>query len=49
MEDLWMIEYERICEEFCSGQLDKNEAVGELRRIGFDTGEALDHLTEIEA
>lgn len=48
MSSHWFDVYERICEEIRSGKIEKNKAVYALRRIGLDTGEALDTVADLE-
>ena len=47
-KDQWMIEYERIGEEYVAGQIDRDEAMVRLRAIGFDADEIDDHLSSLD-
>ena len=47
-KDLWMAEIERVQQSFVAGVIDRDEAVGMLRGLGFDRGEIADMLDEIE-
>lgn len=39
-KDMWMEEIERVCEEFSFDKLTRDEALGNLRRLGLDADEA---------
>lgn len=40
--ELWMAEQERIMENLDAGKIEEEDAVDELKRLGFDKFEALD-------
>lgn len=39
-----MIEYERIGEDFASGEIEEEEARARLKALGFDPHEIADHI-----
>ena len=45
---LWMIEHERVGEDFCSGEIDEEEASARLKALGFDTGEINDQISALK-
>ena len=45
-KELWMMEIERISEDYFNSKLDKEEALDSLKRLGFDRHEAEDMLAE---
>jgi hypothetical protein len=48
-KDMWMDEVEQIGEQFCNGDLTRDEAMRELERKGFGTQEARDMLDAVIA
>lgn len=45
---LWMIEHERIGEDFCSGQIDEEEARQRLKALGFDPIEITEQIDALK-
>lgn len=43
-KDLWMQEHERIGEDFCSGQIEEEEARARLKALGFNPSEVDDQI-----
>lgn len=42
--ELWMIEYERVGEQFAAGEIDEETARAKLKALGFDQDEIDEHI-----
>ena len=49
VKELWMAEQERICDQYCFDHLTLEEAINELRLLGFDRYEAIELLENATA
>lgn len=43
-ETLWMIEYEKIEEDFAASKIDEQEVRSRLKSLGFDPDEINEHI-----
>ncbi|MDE2105571.1 MAG: hypothetical protein KGL39_50560 [Patescibacteria group bacterium] len=48
-EDLWMVEYDQIEDDFLACKIDKIELIRRLRKVGFDEDEIQEHLDDLLA
>jgi hypothetical protein len=47
-KDMWIEEHERIGDDYASGAIDLNEAVGRLKSLGFDQGEIDEQICALD-
>ena len=48
-KEMWMAEQERIIDDYCADKITEEEAIQDLKRLGFDKHEALDLLQNSKA